>query len=96
MFKLITKIVSDLIILFILFCKMFSSWYSHAFHHDEYISSDDSSFDETKWRYSFSDEEEDLLSSSERNYFSDEDYISDTGSDYDMHDFESYYYEYVS
>ncbi len=30
------------------------------------------------------------------NYFSQNDYLSDTGSDYDMHEFESYYYEYVS
>ena len=85
MFKLIFKIASNLGIPFILlnnrlFYEMFSSWYFYTFHHWEYIVPEDEPFKEMI----------------RENYFSQNDYLSDTGSVYDMHEFESYYYEYVS
>lgn len=91
MFKLISKIASNIGIPLVLlsdelFFKMFSSWYFHTFHHWEFIVPEDEPFKEDKIC---------LSPDFEDDHFSYEDYISDTGSDYDMHEFESYYYEYV-
>jgi hypothetical protein len=91
MFNLISKIASNIGIPLVLlsdelFYNMFSSWYFHTFHHWEFIVPEDKPFMEN---------EINSFSNSEENYFSYEGYISDTGSDYDMHEFESYYYKYV-
>lgn len=92
MYHLISKIASNLGIPLVLlsdklFYEMFSSWYFHTFHHWEFIVPEDKPFEEIDHH---------SLSCFSDDYFSDENYISDTGSDYDMHEFDSYYYEYVS
>ena len=105
MFEFISKIALNLGVPLILlnnelFFQMFSSWYFHTFHYWEYIDPD-YSFIENEEDSSSSEDDysfyknEDNSSLSENDCLCNKQYISDTGSDYDMHDFESYYYEYV-
>jgi hypothetical protein len=78
----------------------FSNWYYYNHHYWEYIPTDESSIDspissgEDDWYISSTNIPKGDYS--ENNHIDDfEEYISDTGSDFDMAEFDSYYYEYV-
>ena len=81
------------------FYSFFHDWYFYNHHNWEYIPSTDWSSsegihsEEIDWIFhSDLPSEGDILESC---HTDSESYISDSGSDYDLADFESYYYQYV-